>query len=215
MAAPEEEDGSFFMRDDGGLDFARPSHATASGPSTSRSDALTAIAAVEDAPATSSHVDTTRESPSRLSPTLQSAHPTAPQSSRMANPPVLNRAFWQRRIRASTSFGITIGAITDKLGLRRIHRSRGKQVFTGAAAEQLASSVSVLASRLPNDAERLVEIALSTGLLRAITEYLVETYGERIWGESEEAKREELYDEGEVELYERRLRVKDAEDREV
>jgi hypothetical protein len=211
--AASEDDGSTFIRYDGKSGFVPPRETT-SGPSISRSNAFTATAAVDVARATPSHADPNTNSLSRFSqPLLQ---PTIPPSFPMAPKLlIIDRKFWQRRIRANTYWGLNVGSITDKLGLRRPYRTRGKQIFTGTAAQQLADAVAVLSSRLPNDAGRLVEIALDTGLLRAITEFLVATYGKRIWGKDKEGRKTELYGVGEVEAYERELRVRDAEDREM
>jgi hypothetical protein len=205
MAAPEE-DSNIFNRDDGTLSF-EPSHPPASGPLTPRSSSLPVV---QDAATTPSHVDPDNtDLPSRLSPKQSSSppHDTMPR--------VLDRAFWQRRIRANPSSGLTVSQITDTLGLRRTHRGRGPMTFPGTAAQELADAVAVLASRLPNDAERLVEIALDTGLLRSITDYLVDTYGERVWGDRWTKEAGNLYGVGEEGWYERALRVRDARDREV
>jgi hypothetical protein len=205
MAAPDD-DGNIFIRDDGTLGFAS-SHPPTPGPLILRSSPLPIV---QNAPATPSHVDPDNtDLPSRLSPKQPSSPPHA------AIPHVLDRAFWQRRIRANPSSSPTVSQVTDILGLRRTHRGRGPMIFPGTAAQELADAVAVLASRLPNDAERLVDIALDTGLLRSITDYLVDTYGERIWGDRWTKEAGNLYGVGEEGVYERALRVRDARDREV
>jgi hypothetical protein len=54
-------------------------------------------------------------------------------------PHVLDRAFWQRRIRANPSSGLTVSQVTDTLGLRRTHRGRGPMTFPGTAGYRVAA----------------------------------------------------------------------------
>jgi hypothetical protein len=219
MAAPQEE-GRIFLRDDGTLGF--ESYRVPPVCGNSSTPCPSSLRALKDIPSTIANAPRDDNNNTVQAPPLphtivkSEQHATLhfSMAPKATLPPILDRIFWERRVRIPGEGGLILGKITDRLGLKRSRGTRGPVSFTGDQVRQLADAVAVLASRLPNDATRLVEIALDMGLLVAITNYLLEQFGEKIWGTEKE--RPWLYEPSDgIEGYTCALRYANENDRTV
>jgi hypothetical protein len=221
MASTGQDD-RIFIRDDDTLGV-KPSR-VAYNDRTTRGSPVPVLRRPRDAPSDAARAKIPRDdfndtrSTSLLPHTAvepeQHIAPHSDMAPRNSLPPVLDRVFWERRLRFPTEGGLSIGSITDRLGLKRNRSGRGRAFYDSDKVRRLSDAVAVLASRLPTDAAGLVDEALNTSMSVANTNDLLERFGEMIWGT--ETFRPWLYEPSDdIDGYTRALRYANQDDRVV